>query len=89
MLEDWNEPPYDKTNKMTVCPAKTQITQADLSKMGADAILLSFVMRRLKLTLPWNHYYDCKWAATQQNQQSDCAPSEDSDQPGHEESLGR
>ena len=40
-----------------------------------------------------------KWAATRQNQQSDCAPSEDSDQPGHppsdqhlrcphEESLG-
>ena len=34
-------------------------------------------------------------AATQQNQQNDCAPSEDSDQPGHqsircphEESLG-
>ena len=24
-----------------------------------------------------------KWAATWQNQQSDCAPSEDSDQPGH------
>ena len=23
-----------------------------------------------------------KWAATWQNQQSDCAPSEDSDQPG-------
>ena len=23
------------------------------------------------------------WAATWQNQQSDCAPSEDSDQPGH------
>ena len=24
-----------------------------------------------------------KWAATWQNQQSECAPSEDSDQPGH------
>ena len=28
-----------------------------------------------------------KWAATWQNQQSDCAPSEDSDQPGHPPSL--
>ena len=30
-----------------------------------------------------------KWAATWQNQQSDCAPSEDSDQPGHPPSLIR
>ena len=30
-----------------------------------------------------------KWAATWQNQQSGCAPSEDSDQPGHPPSLIR
>ena len=30
-----------------------------------------------------------KWAATWQNQQNDCAPSEDSDQPGHPPSLIR
>ena len=29
------------------------------------------------------------WASTWQNQQSDCAPSEDSDQPGHPPSLIR
>ena len=29
------------------------------------------------------------WSATWQNQQSDCAPSEDSDQPGHPPSLIR
>ena len=29
------------------------------------------------------------WAATWQNQQSDCAPSEDSDKPGHPPSLIR
>ena len=29
------------------------------------------------------------WAVTWQNQQSDCAPSEDSDQPGHWQSLIR
>ena len=33
--------------------------------------------------------FESKWAATQQNQQSDCAPSEDSDQPGHLPSLIR
>ena len=30
-----------------------------------------------------------KWAATWQNQQNECAPSEDSDQPGHPPSLNR
>ena len=30
-----------------------------------------------------------KWAASWQNQQNDCAPSEDSDQPGHPPSLIR
>ena len=30
---------------------------------------------------------DNNWAATSQNQQSDCVPSEDSDQPGHPPSL--
>ena len=29
------------------------------------------------------------WAASWQNQQNDCAPSEDSDQPGHPPSLIR
>ena len=33
--------------------------------------------------------YEYKWAATWQNQQSDCAPSEDSDQPWHPSSLIR
>ena len=31
----------------------------------------------------WNH----NWTATWQNQESECAPSEDSDQPGHPPSL--
>ena len=35
----------------------------------------------------WSHHN--MWAATWQNQQSDCAPSEDSDQPGHPPSLIR
>ena len=28
-------------------------------------------------------FWLCKWATTWQNQQNECAPSEDSDQPGH------
>ena len=39
----------------------------------------SFHLRRLQ----------SKWAVTWQNQQSECAPSEDSDQPGHLPSLIR
>ena len=34
---------------------------------------------------PWKH----KWATTWQNQQNECAPSEDSDQPVHPPSLIR
>ena len=33
--------------------------------------------------------YKDKWAASWQNQQNDCVPSEDSDQPGHPPSLIR
>ena len=38
-------------------------------------------------SLNCNHQHN--WAATWQNQQGDCAPSEDSDQPGHPPSLIR
>ena len=124
------EPPRDKTNKMTVRPAKTQISlgirpvcsESSLSawrklgflathwahsetlirlggcpgwsesSQGAHAILL---------VLSWGGSYNdhnshnhstmsqqqLKWAASWQNQQNDCAPSEDSDQPGHPPSL--
>ena len=34
------------------------------------------------------HFRD-KWATTWQNQENECAPSEDSDQPGHPSSLTR
>ena len=37
----------------------------------------------------WDGDVNRKWAATWQNQQSDCAPIEDSDQPGHPPSLIR
>ena len=49
-----------------------------------------------KVTSWWDHLQDwtgkclcTNWAASWQNQQHDCAPSEDSDQPGHPPSLIR
>ena len=53
---------------------------------------VGFVMRLLKC---YNPCYAVvllkflKWATTWQNQQNECAPSEDSDQPGHPPSLIR
>ena len=41
----------------------------------------------LNLVRSWWQLGSDIWAATWQNQQSDCAPSEDSDQPGHPPSL--
>ena len=46
--------------------------------------LLSFIMRALQKN---NSRCHVKWAASWQNQQCGCAPSEDSDQPGHPPSL--
>ena len=70
------EPRHDKTNKVTVRPAKTQISlgiRPVWSESSLDAQSLCWFC----------HVRD--W----QNQQSDCAPSEDSDQPGHPPSLIR
>ena len=40
-----------------------------------------------KRTFYWHTWQDNIWAVTWQNQQNGCAPSEDSDQPGHPPSL--
>ena len=45
-------------------------------------------MHSNKSSLSFNSYI-WKWATTWQNQQNDCAPSKDSDQPGHPLSLIR
>ena len=46
------EPQHDETNKMSVCPAKTQISladaQADLSLRWAHTHFVDFVMSRLR-----------------------------------------
>ena len=66
----------------------------DLSLHWAHSHSVGFVMRRLKSI--WllqlyrkltNYVRTINWATTWQNQQNECAPSEDSDQPGHPPSL--
>ena len=49
----------------------------------SDQIFLKFGDHRTELT------YKSSWATTWQNQQSECVPSEGSDQPGHPPSLIR
>ena len=55
-------------------PRPTETEKADLF----DACSVSFYRYSVSI-----------WAATWQNQQNECAPSEDSDQPGHPPSLIR
>ena len=94
-----------KPTKWSVRPVKTQIwseyslsswrtigvlsyqkadAQTDLSLRWADR---SFCWSCHAVIILIYHYQ--KWAATWQNQQNGCAPSEDSDQPGHLPSLIR
>ena len=112
------EPPHDKTNKMTVRPAKTQISLG-IRTMAKKETVNSIHEQRNKNNIVFvskTRDIDCKflnnlwdvwfsvlncikihvwentqnnWAATWQNQQSKCTPSEDSDQPGHPPSLIR
>ena len=65
--------------------------QAELSSLGAQVILLVLSCCGLSIYDGFSSLVsnDLIWAATWQNQQSDCAPSEDSDQPGHSPSLIR
>ena len=57
--------------------------QDDLSLRWAHSHIVGFVMRRLIFEEINQPNATNRWAATWPNQQSDCAPSEDSDQPGH------
>ena len=56
-----------------------------------DRTIMSYRESRrfTETTLGFRDYGSARCAATWQNQQSDCAPSEDSDQPGHPPSLIR
>ena len=130
-----NEPQHDKTNKVTVRPAKTQISLG-ICPVWSESSL--FAWRNLgSLATHWVHSKDWSdwaeprliwviaertaillvlschssnglgnsevytvwpssfrgflyllvWATTWNNQQNECVPSEDSDQPGHLPSL--
>ena len=48
---DTNEPPHDKTNKMIVRPAKTQMSRLIWVFAGRKVHVVGFLMRRLKLML--------------------------------------
>ena len=53
-------------------------------------VLAAMIMELLKsVPFNWRRSSTEIWATTWQNQQSDCAPNEDSDQPGHPPSLIR
>ena len=75
-----------------VCDAKPHsffLVPCRLSKnMGVAQILTMGSNALYFIVFAFVHLYTI-WAATRQNQQSDCAPSEDSDQPGHPPSLTR
>ena len=48
-----------------------------------------FILRKARIKCDYSVTEQMIWAATCQNQQSECAPSEESDQPGHPPSLIR
>ena len=64
MLDRINEPQHDKTNKMSVCPAKTQISLG-IRPVSSQALLS--VWRKLwSLAIHWAHSEDWwDWANAQ------------------------
>ena len=114
-----NEPPRDKTNKMSVRPAKTQISLGIHPVWSESSLYAQWVAKNpsflhadskdsdqtgwmprliwvfagrtvILLVLSWEaHIFSTTATCTWQNQQNECAPSEDTDQPGHPPSLIR
>ena len=65
----------------------TRFSYIPVRYVGERCILIA--LRAEKTYLVIQTWRIVEWAKTWQNQQSDCAPSEDSDQPGHPPSLIR
>ena len=65
-------------------------TSLDWGRLGATCNCRQSFLPLYQTYIYWNRGKTgvCKWATSWQNQQNDCAPSEDSDQPGHPPSLG-
>ena len=54
-----------------------------------DGLCTYYQCKQGRIMLRYKIWWLLIWATTWQNQQNDCAPSEDSDQPGHPPSLIR
>ena len=70
-------------------PVRYVITSGTAEKKFVWGEMYSYSFTSGKTYLVIQTWRIVKWATTWQNQQSDCAPSEDSDQPGHPPSLIR
>ena len=72
----------DATQRNKQISIREITTTTDLKDMQISSATSTSCGRKYTLTMRI-------WAATWQNQQSECMPSEDSDQPGHQPSLIR
>ena len=75
---------------------QVSVKKSGLYLLYAQVLCFMIIFFTLFFTLNQNVFYKVKqtkilsiWAVTWQNQQNECAPSEDSDQPGHPPSLIR
>ena len=95
----WSEPLLSAWMKFGSLPthkahSKDSDAQADLRLCWAHRSFFWFCHEAAQLPVclsfvpfNWRRLVAYIWAASWQNQQSECAPSEDSDQPGHPPSL--
>ena len=74
---------------------RKKISLSGLTNISCLLWLLTFWLDFTALQDQFTHFELCKssrwekWATTWQNQQNECSPSEDSDQPGHSSRLIR
>ena len=98
VVQVWHEPTAVRDRDKTSASRWIELGHTGLLYRFRFTLKVMHSMSSLKLILMGKicKIYCCtctmlevKWAASWQNQQSDCAPSEDSDQPGHPPSLIR
>ena len=86
----WIRPVRSQSSLCAQWVAKDQIfLRADSKDSDQTGGCAQVILLVLSCGGPFISYQHSIWAATWQNQQSDCAPSEDSDQSGHPPSLIR
>ena len=64
-------------------------TESPIISWDGYDIFRSFLSVHMASNIAFTVMFNWKWAASWQNQQNDCMPSKDSDQPGHPPSLIR